>query len=373
MSMTASNRPRGTSPRTGFWAWLGIVLGVGFCLSACARVSPRPAPPRSEGTLQKLAPEACEALLSGEDDAGSVRAAAEQSVAALARRQPEQSLPLIHRSIRASAVRRAADVILQETHRHPSDWTHRICRRLTLHRVTLPTPVLVTGYYQPIVPARRRRDGRFRYPVYGAPATPVRYTRAQIDAGALDGEAPVLAWFDDPVELFFLQIQGSGVLDLEDGGRLQIGFAGSNGRPYRGIGAAMVEQGKLKPGTASMQAIKDYFRAHPAERDAILHLNERYVFFRINPTGPIGSLGAPLTAGRSIAADAQVYPPGAPAFLAARTPGGRHLDSRLVFIQDTGSAITGAAHVDLFFGTGDEAGRLAGRTREDGDLYLFLE
>lgn len=357
--------------RTAF-VLAALLLGPLTVSSGCS-LGRHPESGRRGGGLEPLGFEACRRKLAGDPEASALRRGAERSVEHLRKQPGDRPLPLLGRSVTVAQVRRNLDIIVDELRDHPDDWASRVCRRLTLYRVQTESPILVTAYYRPLLAARRRRDARFRYPVYGPPSRPVHESRAQIDAGALDGHVPVLAWVEDPVDLFFLQIQGSGVLQLGDGDELPIGYAASNGRPYRSIGSLMVEQGRLKPGTASMQAIKAYIHAHPAERDAILHANERYVFFQPSRGGPVGSLGAPLTPGHSIAADPNLYPAGAAAWIDPGPTAPPGVGPRLVFIQDTGSAITGPAHVDLFLGTGDEAGALAGRTRARGDLYLLLD
>jgi len=276
-----------------------------------------------------------------------------------------------------------------------------LCDRLKLYRVELPDSLLVTGYYQPELSASRRRTPRFRYPLYRTPASLVDvdlgqfcsacqgrvmqgrvkdgqlipyYSRAEIDAGALEGHDYELAWLDDPVEAFFLHVQGSALLRYADGVHVQIGYSGSNGRPYTAIGRVLADQGKLPREAITLQVLKDYLRAHPDEQAAVMALNQRYIFFRAVPAGPIGSLGVPLTAGRSIAADAHVYPPGAVAFLRIQPRTGKPGPSisRLVFIQDAGAAITGPNRVDVFWGTGSTAEAIAGEMRHPGELYLLL-
>jgi membrane-bound lytic murein transglycosylase A len=271
-------------------------------------------------------------------------------------------------------------------------------RRFVVHQATPPGGVLFTGYYLPTLAARRQRDSRFRVPVLGRPPDLVTaaladlgapcacreqvvgrvaagtlapyYTRAEIEARAID-TAPTLAWVDDPVGFFFLQVQGSGVLTFPDGSRRTIGFAASNGRPYVSIGRVLVERGEVALEGASMQGIRDWIAAHPAEADALLHSNPRYVFFRPLDGPPVGSLGVSVTAGRTIATDPSVFPPGARAFVRVPARGADPALARLVLNQDAGAAIRGPGRVDVFFGAASDADATAGRMRATGELYVL--
>lgn len=342
------------------------VLGI-FAHGCAARTT-------STGALERLDTATCRAYLTDERDPDSIRQAALRSLAYLARLPPETTRAWGEKQIAASDLRRAIDIALEVLQGNRADWTRSLCERLNLYALH-DAPALLTGYYQPVLAARRRTTGSFRYPLYGVPrdlAAPY-YTRQQIDAGALAGKAEVIAWLNDPVDAFFLQVQGSGILELEDGSRAHVGYAASNGRPYRSIGKLLIEQGKLEVGQASMQGIKAYLRRHPAEQAPVLQANERYIFFRVVPAGPIGSIGVILTDGRSIAADASVYPAGAMGVLATsadRT--GSVPRSRIVLIQDAGAAIAGPGRFDLFVGTGAEAGAVAGRIKTQARFAVLL-
>ncbi|MGH7859753.1 MAG: murein transglycosylase A, partial [Candidatus Binatia bacterium] len=267
---------------------------------------------------------------------------------------------------------------------------------------------LVTGYYEPFLEARRRREEPFVHPIFRRPddlleirladftAGASRSTivgrvsggklepypsRREIDGeGALDGRGLELAWLADPVARFFLHVQGSGILRLDDGSELRIGYAASNGRGYTSIGRVLLEEGALGRGESTAPGIQRYLREHPERIDDVLFANERYIFFREVAEGPVGSLGVRLTPGRSIAADPTLVPPGALGYLVTRTPeidergevSGFRPARRFVVSQDTGAAITGPGRVDLFFGTGDRAGLEAGNMAETADLYFLL-
>jgi membrane-bound lytic murein transglycosylase A len=266
--------------------------------------------------------------------------------------------------------------------------------------------MLVTGYYEPVVDASRERSPEYAVPVLGVPddliearleAFDPRYRgervfgriegrrlvpywrRAEIDAGRLDGRGLELAWARDPVDVFFMEIQGSGTLRYPDGEEQRVGYAGANGRAYRAIGRLLIDEGHVPREAMSMQAIRAWLAAHPEERQRVLQHNESYVFFRALTGPPEGSLGRPLTPGRSVATDARLFPPGALAFLETEQPE-RAADgsvrwmplSRFVLNQDTGGAIRGAGRVDFFWGRGERATYAAGLMRQPGRLYFLV-
>jgi membrane-bound lytic murein transglycosylase A len=259
---------------------------------------------------------------------------------------------------------------------------------------------LVTGYYEPIVEGSRARTPQHRFPVFGVPddlvvvdlstVNPdvrnmrlrgrldgrrlVPYaSRAEIDAKGEAFPAPILAWTADPVELFFLQIQGSGQVRLESGERLRLGYADQNGHPFRSLGRWLVERGELTLDQASMQGIKAWAAANPAKLQEALNQNPSYVFFReMPPTGsPVGALGVPLSPGFSIAVDRRFVPLGSPVYLATTYPLSEERLERLMAAQDTGGAIRGAVRADFYWGTGPEAGAFAGRMRQQGKMWLL--
>jgi membrane-bound lytic murein transglycosylase A len=299
----------------------------------------------------------CRTLL-GLDGAplGPLREAAVRNLGAAALEAPD-----------ADSLRRAAEAVIAAT--SGGDATiEGVCRSLVVEPVA--RQALLTGYYVPVVPARRSRDETFQHPLYALPAPALRqHSRAEIDRGALDGTVSVVAWLADPVEAFFIHIQGSARLALPDG-QMAVGYAGSNGRAYTSIGAVLIADERMRREEVSMESLKAYLREHPNERDAILHANERYIFFREIAGEPVGSLGVPVTAGRSVAADPAAHPPGTLLFIRPRD-GSTGVSPRLVFVQDRGSAITGPARLDLFVGTGDEAGRIAGPLQQQVDVFVL--
>src|SRR5215467_8750029 len=269
-------------------------------------------------------------------------------------------------------------------------------------------PVLFTGYYQPVIEGSLAPTPEYAYPIYGMPAdlivteraTPLPslapekvtgrlegdnlvpyYSRREIDElGSLRGRGYEIAWVKNPIDLFFLHIQGSGILHLADGQRLLVGYAGANGRAYRSMGRLLIDDGKVPKEEMSMQRLRRYLMDHPEERSEIMAYNESYVFFRFLEKGPLGSLDVPITPGRSIATDARLFPKGALAFIFTQKPvldpAGQLIGwtpfLRFVLNQDTGGAIRGPQRVDLYFGTGDSAEASGGYMNSPGKLYFVL-
>jgi membrane-bound lytic murein transglycosylase A len=261
---------------------------------------------------------------------------------------------------------------------------------------------LVTGYYEPLLRGSRERSKTFAHAIYGVPDDLLVVDLGELYPelknfrlrGRLDGrkvvpywsraeltpQAPALAgkallWVADPIELFFLQVQGSGRVELPDGRHQRVGYAEQNGHPYLSIGRWLVEKGELRLEDASMQGIQAWARANPKRVGELLNANPSFVFFRELPDsggGPIGALGVPLTPGRSIAVDPRAIPLGAPVFLSTTQPGSEKLLQRLVLAQDTGGAIKGAVRADFFWGFGAEAGAQAGRMRQRGEMWALL-
>lgn len=267
--------------------------------------------------------------------------------------------------------------------------------------------VLFTGYYEPLLKGRLKKTGRYRFPLYARPddlavvdlslfsekykgerilgrvdgKTFVPYhERGEIERGALQGKAKTIAWVDDPVDSFFLQIQGSGQIALPDGERLHVHYHSKNGRPYRSIGKLLIDKGKIERSEMSMQKIRKYLAAHPEEMDEILNHNPSYVFFSIEKDGPFGALNVRLTSGRSVAVDRKIFPLPALAFIKTKKPllnmGGKIVKwrdfGRFALSQDTGGAIRGPGRVDLFQGNGEYAETAAGHLRHNGELYFLV-
>jgi membrane-bound lytic murein transglycosylase A len=201
------------------------------------------------------------------------------------------------------------------------------------------------------------------------------WSRAELNEERLRGTE--LLWVDDVIEAFFLQIQGSGRVRLTDGSMLRVGYADTNGHPYRSIGRVLIERGELTLDQASMQGITAWARANPQRVSELLNQNPSYVFFRELPlgdpaAGPVGAMGLPLTPGYSVAVDPRFIPLGAPLLLATTHPVSGAPLQRLVLAQDTGGAIRGPLRFDLFWGFGAEAAAPAGRQRHDGQAWLLV-
>ncbi len=238
---------------------------------------------------------------------------------------------------------------------------------------------LFTGYFEPELRGALQPDERFRYPVYREPpearlANPW-LTRREIETtNVMQSRGLEIAWVDDPVELFFLQIQGSGRIRLGNGREIRVGYAGANGHPYHSIGVELVRRGIYRVHEVSADVIKSWVRRNPDEGRELLFHNPSYVFFRqVDEVpanlGPLGAMNRSVTEGRTIAVDPAHVPLGAPVWI---EKDGADPIRRLMVAQDTGSAIKGPQRADIFFGTGDAAGRAAGRLRDPGRLVVLM-
>ena len=375
---------------------------------------------RAEPTLTLLSADQIPPLVD-DLDRRSLTAALQQSLAALEQKPDSQAFSFGQQQVSVGRVRDSLGAFLALLDQY-EDLATEVQREFDLYRATVP--VLFTAYHEPELRGSFIRTERYRYPLYRPPTDLVKvdtarfttkskrvlqssekaghvhsfqrfpqdmygrvangrlvpyFSRTQIDGQhILVSQHRELVWLDDPVERFFLHIQGSGKIRLPDGAWFRVGYAASNGWPYRSIGKLLLSQGKLQSGEASAQGIRHYLRQHPAEQDRILFHNSRYIFFRVVSAGPLGSLGVPLTPGRSVAIDPNWYPSGALGFIRTTKP---HLEedgqvswqpfSRFVALQDRGAAITGPGRADIYWGSGPqpEAGLMAQR----GELYIFLK
>ena len=268
--------------------------------------------------------------------------------------------------------------------------------------------MLFTGYYEPVIQGSLSKSDEYCYPIYAVPPDLVRidlslfssrfsgekivgrvsenkvlpyYDRQEIEqGGALADSAEILAWTNNPIDLFFLQIQGSGKIELEDGSTLNIHYHASNGHPYRSIGRLLIDEGKILKEQMSMQKIREYLNENPNEVERILNYNKSYVFFKLEANGPIGSLQEQLTEMRSIALDQRIFPRGALAYMETFRPEfdevGQIFDwiefKGFVLHQDTGGAIRGPDRADLFWGSGPRAKLAAGHMQHPGTLYFLV-
>lgn len=301
---------------------------------------------------------------------------------------------------------------------NPADW-QGFCQQVSSFKPEKPTQILkfleanlrpwkidqsglVTAYYEPMLSGALKADRTYRYPLYGTPDDllvvnltslfpeltgkrvraklkdnrVVPYdTRAEFEARP--HKPPVVVWLEDPIEAFFLQVQGSGKVKLADGRLLQVSYAEHNGHPYTSIGKVLIKRGELKAHQASMDGIKKWAKSHPKKVSEVLNQNASLVFFkgqvidRDSHQGPTGSYGLPLIEKRAIAVDPDYTPLGSMVYLSTNYPASKRALNRLVFAQDTGTAIKGAGRVDYFWGTGDLAGQQAGSMKQKGQLWVL--
>jgi membrane-bound lytic murein transglycosylase A len=267
---------------------------------------------------------------------------------------------------------------------------------------------LFTGYYEPELPASRTRHNQYQIPIYGLPKTLVTVdlgvfrpewdgqhlygclaerrllpcpTRAWIDHNGLP-DVPILFYADDPIAVFFLHIQGSGRIRLEDGRTVRAVYAGQNGHPYKPIGRTLIEHGWLDRSHMSMQAIRAWLKAHPAQARMVMESDASYVFFKEEPLdhpdeGAVGSEGVPLTPGASLAVDPRAHPFGIPVYVAASRPDADsnhpdHAFHQLLIAQDSGGAIRGVARGDVYWGWGAQAESIAGRMKATGRFFVLV-
>lgn len=270
------------------------------------------------------------------------------------------------------------------------------------------TPALVTaeafftGYYEPEVEGSRVPDGAFTAPLYRAPDDLVeiepgsvpgldpsfRFARGDargltehpdrgaIMAGVLDGQGLELVYLRDSVDAFFIHVQGAARIRLTDGTVMRVTYAAKSGHPYTAIGKVLIDLGALTPGNVTMRAIREWLAAHPQEAPGVMAKNRSFIFFREAPVtdetaGPIAAAKVPLTAGRSLAVDRLIHTFHAPVYVETTLPDGSAW-RRLMIAQDTGSAIVGPARGDIFFGSGDAAGEIAGAMRAGGRFFVLL-
>ena len=239
-------------------------------------------------------------------------------------------------------------------------------------------PALFTGYFEPELDGSPVRTGRFQYPIYRRPPElregMVYHSRSAIEGGAIAGRGLELAWLDDPVDVYFLQVQGSGRIRMTDGSVMRVGYAGANGHAYRSVGQEMIRRGTHTLDQVSAQEIAAHVRAEPTAGRALLDTNPSYVFFRkigtLDPKdGPIGAMGRSITTLRSVAIDPRYTLLGAPVWI---EKDGRDPIRRLMVAQDTGGAIKGMQRADIFYGTGAGAGNAAGTIKDGGRMVLLV-
>jgi membrane-bound lytic murein transglycosylase A len=383
-----------------------LLLAACVFVAGCPRATKPPVATRAEEALR----EPTRPLeLHDDGEPAALRTAIAESLVWLRTRPAEERFVFGPREVLASELRDA----LERLHSRITDGMSR--EELTTQVLEEFEPlestggedgqVLYTGYYEPIIEASLTRTAEYATPIHAAPKDLIEvpleqfaerfkaervfgrlegrkllpyWTRSEIRQGKLDSQGLELAWAKDPVALFFVEVQGSGTLRLPDGSERRIGYASSNGRPYRSIGSLLIQEGAIAKEAMSMQALRSWLAANPPQCDRVLDYNESYVFFRFLDTAAVGSLGRPVTPGRSIATDARMFPKGALAFISTERPelrpdgtvGWKPL-TRFVMNQDTGGAIKGAGRVDVFWGRGPDAELAAGMMKQKGYLLFF--
>ncbi|HEY9322365.1 MAG TPA: MltA domain-containing protein [Candidatus Methylopumilus sp.] len=260
----------------------------------------------------------------------------------------------------------------------------------------------ITGYYQPILKGSKVKTSHYKVPLYTTPKDLITVDLSEVypelkakrlrgklagnklipylSRAEIDGQGSPLAgneivWVEDPVEAFFLEIQGSGIIQLDNGEAMQIGYADQNGYPFKAIGSTLVQKKEITLAEASMEGIKNWARKNITKLREFLNMNASYVFFRKLPNdlpGPIGALGVSIEAERSVAIDPKFIPLGAPIFLSTTQPNTSEPLERLMVAQDTGGAIRGGVRADFYWGSGDEAGRKAGSMKQQGKIWILL-
>lgn len=390
-------------------SFVTICLLVCLALAAACSSAPKPVVVGPENALVRVHPDEWP-ILTDDMDSASLVLACDSALGYLNKVPPERLFNFggVHFTAAEliQSLERQKDMLVR--YPDPVDRTQALKQEFDLYRSRGSDGfgrVLFTGYYEPMLEARHQPDATFDQPIYGLPDNLLTidlqdfsdmlpdkrlvcmvdgkkvvpyYDREDIDFDKdLEGKAPVLGYVDEMVEAFFLQIQGSGQLEFEDGTRLRVGYAAANGHPYRSIGRLLLDEGLMEPGQMSMQGILKFLDDNPQHLRRVLSHNPSYVFFRPLDTegGPLGCYGQPVNGGRAIATDRRYFTAPAMAYIETETPtlaGPERPVSRFVVNLDTGGAIRGAGRVDLFFGTGDEAGELAGRMKYEGRLYFLL-
>lgn len=400
----------------------GLVVALvwlGAQISACQPPSP-PATPSPPPEVPLATPEAALVPARAEhlallwDDAGewaSLRLALEQQRAWFARQEPGRHFRLGNQTVSAEQQRVACERLLGwlASDPSPADFAGKVASHFSLFEAVggRDGQMLITGYYEPIFDGCRQKQPGCETPIYGDPGLNLitvdlgafdEKWQGQRVAGQLQGRKLVpyadrrgirekkllagheLAWAKDPVDLFFVEVQGSGTVRLAEGGELRIGYANANGRPYRSIGKLLADEGAIPRERVSMQSIRAWLAANPAERDRILDYNPSMVFFRSLDGPAVGNIGLPVIAGRSVAADQSYFPPGTLGFLLTEKPtptadGGtlvEELLGRFVVVQDTGGAIRGPGRLDFFWGRGPDAAGRAGVMKQPGRFFVLL-
>ena len=261
---------------------------------------------------------------------------------------------------------------------------------------------MITGYYEPVLKGSKVKTSHYKVPLYTTPKDLITVdlseiypelkskrlrgklvgnklvpylSRAEIDSQGAPLAGNEIVWVEDPVEAFFLEIQGSGIIHFDNGEMMQIGYADQNGYPFKAIGSTLVQKKEITMAEASMEGIKNWAKKNITKLREFLNMNASYVFFRKLPNdlpGPIGALGVSIEAERSVAIDPKFIPLGAPIFLSTTQPNSSDPLERLMVAQDTGGAIRGGVRADFYWGSGEDAGRKAGAMKQQGKIWVLL-
>ncbi|MBW1990353.1 MAG: murein transglycosylase A [Deltaproteobacteria bacterium] len=384
----------------------GFLLAVFLAasLSGCAFFRPRlPASALQEVPWRKVPP------LSDDQPVETLLVACEQSLAYLESLESGATLPFGAQRIPAARVEESLKAFMRLVRENPGGWQRRMKETFAAYQVPgvkRSGDMLFTGYFTPEYPGSRVRTEEYAYPLYARPRDLVfvnlgdfardlagrrllgrvsgkylvpYYTHREIAQGSLSGKGLEVAWLKNPVDAFFLQVQGSGRIRTPDGEVFTVLYDGKNGHAYTSIGRILVDEGKVPKEKMSMQAIRDYLENNPEDAMRILHQNRSFVFFRASDEPIKGCMGKALTPGRSVAMDRTLFPLGALGFIVSKKPlqcqdGSLAWEpfSRFVLIQDTGGAIRGPARLDLYWGSGEYAALAAGHMQHSGQMFLFL-
>lgn len=385
-------------------AFLFALIAVSGC-SSIKNLLKYPLPPSLEYRDEFRKP------LTDDLDLISLELAVEQSLKYLKRKNPDKKISLGYHKVTVKKLMESHKRLLEifkETE-DPGERSKKVLRDFDVYRGTAgytDKNVLVTGYFQPVLRGSRTAGGLYKWPLYGKPDDMVTinlgkfdkklkgkrivgrikgssfvpyHDRKDIDRnGALNNKGAEIIWVDSPIDIFFLQIQGSGIVRLENGEELFANYSAANGRSYKSIGALLIREGEISRKEMSLQAIERWLIKNPQEMERIFDYNPSYVFFRLMDDGPFGSTGAKLVPGRSAAFDPSRFPKGGLAHIAMQIPVvvdgkevGKRKIARFVFSHDQGGAIKGSARMDLFIGKGKEARKVAGHMKHKGEL-LFL-
>jgi len=392
----------------GIWKNLSrIIVGMVLLLSGCAPIK-TPTVVETPPALVKLSPSAYPAL-SDDLNFEGLNHCIQMSLTYLKKVPRDRAFSFGTDSYTAAHLIRSLEVFQEFIQARPSadQITARVRSDFEVYRANgLSDKVLFTGYYEPLLKGSLKETPLYRYPLYSRPDDLITVDLSAFSAkyagetiiGRYTGQTLVpyydrktienrelfkgqaLAWVGDPVDLFFLHIQGSGKILLDQGKTLNVHYHATNGHPYRSIGKVLIDQGKIPKSEISMQAIRAYLKSHPEEQETILSANPSYVFFKTETDGPLGNLNVPLTPGRSIAVDKKIFPPAALIYIQTQKPvmteagqlGTWEDFGRFALNQDTGGAITGHGRADIFWGNGPYAELAAGHLQHRGDMYFLI-